>query len=192
MSEGVSTPFADYLTQRNAMLQQLVAEARGWKIARYFHDCLPGCRPGSDDPADHVPVKPDQGPTCRVLYRKAVRWLAAGATYPERGFIAANRIGKTDTAAYEVVCHLTGHYPAWWRGKRWTRPTDWRVAGDTMLTTRDILQRPCSGRTKGSRSASGAGCCRRGWWSMSPGAAAASRTAWTRFMCATPRAGCRG
>ena len=139
----------DYLVQRNAAFQQTLAEAYDWKITRYFHDCLPGCRPDSLDPEDHVPLKPDQGPTCRVLYVKARRWLRAGAVYPERGFIAANRIGKTDTAAYEVTCHLTGRYPSWWEGKRWDRPTDWRVAGDTMLTTRDILQKALLGPHEG-------------------------------------------
>jgi phage terminase large subunit-like protein len=141
----ISPAFVDMLAQRNDMVQALVSEARTWKLSRYFHDCVPGCKPESLEPRDHVPLTPDQGPTCRTLYRKARRWLRAGATYPERGFIAANRIGKTDTAAYEVTCHLTGRYPKWWDGKRWDRPTDWRVAGDTMLTTRDILQKALLG-----------------------------------------------
>jgi len=145
----MTDPFLADLVRRNEDLQAVLAEARGWKITRYFHDCLPGCDPTSLDPADHLPRKPDQGPTCRVLYRKAVRWLRAGAAYPERGFIAANRIGKTDTAAYEITCHLTGRYPAWWEGKRWDRPTDWRAAGDTMLTTRDILQKALLGPHEG-------------------------------------------
>jgi phage terminase large subunit-like protein len=141
--------FLDYLVERNDVVQALLAETRAWKMSRYFHDCLPGCTVRSLDPKDHVPLAPDQGPTCRILYRKALRWLAAGATYAERGFIAANRIGKTDTAAFEVTCHLTGRYPAWWTGRRWARPTDWRVAGDTMLTTRDILQKALLGPHEG-------------------------------------------
>jgi phage terminase large subunit-like protein len=147
--EQVPEAFIDFLLQRHDAITAQVAEARAWKMARYFHDCLPGCTPGSLDPADHVALKPDQGPTCRVLYLKALRWLRAGSAYPERGFIAANRIGKTDTAAYEVTCHLTGRYPAWWEGKRWDRPTDWRAAGDTMLTTRDILQKALLGPHEG-------------------------------------------
>jgi hypothetical protein len=146
---AISPAFLDYLARRNATIQTLVHEAHSWKMTRYFHDCLPGCVKDSLEPSDHVPLKADQGPTCRVLYRKARRWLKAGALYPERGFIAANRIGKTDTAAYEVTCHLTGRYPKWWDGKRWERPTDWRVAGDTMLTTRDILQKALLGPHEG-------------------------------------------
>jgi hypothetical protein len=98
-------PAPDDALIRHDLVTAALAEARAWKMARYFHDCLPGCTPGSLDPADHVPLKADQGPTCRVLYLKALRWIRAGAAYPERGFIAANRIGKTDTAAYEVTCH---------------------------------------------------------------------------------------
>jgi len=142
-------PFRDYLVERHAMIQALLDEARSHKISRYFHDCSPECQAQSPVPADHVPRAPEQGPTCRVLYRKALRWLRAGASYPERGFIAANRIGKTDTAAFEVTCHLTGRYPTWWQGKVWSRPTDWRAAGDTMLTTRDILQKALLGPHEG-------------------------------------------
>jgi len=150
MSEPAIPPaFLDYLLRRNEQIQAALAEVRAWKVGRYFHDCLPGCVVGSIDPKDHVPLKPEQGPTCRVLYRKALRWMRAGKAYPERGFIAANRIGKTDTAAFEVTCHLTGRYPDWWEGKRWERPTDWRAAGDTMLTTRDILQKALLGPHEG-------------------------------------------
>lgn len=139
----------DYMAARNEMIQELLAEVHSYKIVKYFHDCLPGCDRDSLDPKDHVPLNPEQGPTCRVLYKKATRFLAAGAQYPERGFIAANRIGKTETAAFELRCHLTGRYPPWWTGRRWTRPTDWRAAGDTMLTTRDILQTALLGPHEG-------------------------------------------
>jgi phage terminase large subunit-like protein len=42
--------------------------------------------------------------------------------------------------AYEVACHLTGNYPAWWEGRVFRRPVRAWVAGDTNETTRDILQ----------------------------------------------------
>jgi phage terminase large subunit-like protein len=139
----------DYMAARNDMIQELLAEARSYKITKYFHECLPGCDRESLDPKDHVPLNPEGGPTCRMLYHKANRFLAAGSQYPERGFIAANRIGKTETAAFELRCHLTGRYPYWWTGRRWNRPTDWRAAGDTMLTTRDILQTALLGPHEG-------------------------------------------
>jgi phage terminase large subunit-like protein len=139
----------DALLNQQAMIQSVLAEERAYRIHQYFHECLPSCHHASDDPKDHASVRPDQGPTCRKLYKKALRFFEAGTSYPERGFVAANRIGKTDTAAYEVRCHLTGRYPHWWKGRRWDRPTDWRAAGDTMLTTRDILQKALLGPHEG-------------------------------------------
>jgi phage terminase large subunit-like protein len=41
---------------------------------------------------------------------------------------------------YETVLHLTGEYPDWWDGRRFDRPVDVWVAGDTSETTRDIVQ----------------------------------------------------
>ena len=55
--------------------------------------------------------------------------------------MAANRVGKTfGVGGYETALHLTGLYPAWWEGRRFTQPiTAWAV-GDTVETTRDIVQ----------------------------------------------------
>ena len=139
----------DYMAARNDMIQALLAEARSYKIT-HLHECLPGCdRTSAISERGSVTLSPEQGPTCRILYRKANRFLQAGSQYPERGFIAANRIGKTETAAFELRCHLTGRYPDWWEGRRWSRPTDWRAAGYTMLTTRDILQTALLGPHEG-------------------------------------------
>lgn len=126
---------------------QLEAEAarraRGraaYKVHRYFHDCLPGCKKGSLKPSDHRPLVDRHPPTCRVLYVKHLQFFRAGLVHRERTFLAANRIGKTDAAAYEVRCHLTGLYPDWWEGRRFEGPTRWWAAGDTMETTRNIPQ----------------------------------------------------
>src|ERR1700689_2972920 len=61
---------------------------------------------------------PDEGPFRRELYPKHVEFFWASATYKERLFMAANRVGKTVAGAYESVCHLTGRYPDWWPGFR--------------------------------------------------------------------------
>lgn len=83
---------------------------------------------------------PDDGPLRRELYVPHVEFMKAGAVHRERAFIAANRIGKTRAAGYEVSCHMTGLYPPWWEGARITHPNRWWFAGDTMQTTRDIVQ----------------------------------------------------
>ena len=38
------------------------------------------------------------------------------------------------------MLHLTGLYPAWWKGRRFNHPVNWWAAGDTSKTVRDILQ----------------------------------------------------
>lgn len=92
---------------------------------------------------------PDKGPLRRDLYWWAVAFWKAGAQHKERGIMAANQVGKTQAAGYEVTAHLTGRYPKWWKGKRFTTPTKWWLAGDTGQTTRDILQTVMLGPIEG-------------------------------------------
>lgn len=76
----------------------------------------------------------------RHKYPKHLEFFEAGATYRERCFLAANRVGKTVSGAYEVSCHLTGLYPDWWHGCRFSTPVRFWAAGKTNETTRDIVQ----------------------------------------------------
>ena len=56
--------------------------------------------------------------------------------------MCANRVGKTEgMGGYETTCHLTGRYPTWWPGRRFSHPVEWWMAGKTNETTRDILQK---------------------------------------------------
>jgi phage terminase large subunit-like protein len=84
---------------------------------------------------------PNDGPLRRELYPKHMQFFAAGAEYSERAAIAANRVGKTwGMGGYEVTCHLTGKYPDWWVGRRFSTPISSWAAGDTSQTTRDVIQ----------------------------------------------------
>ena len=83
---------------------------------------------------------PDTGPLRRELYWWAMEFWQAGLVHKERGMMAANQVGKTLAAGFEVTAHLTGQYPGWWPGWRFPGPTKWWLAGDTKETTRDILQ----------------------------------------------------
>ena len=86
-------------------------------------------------------VEPGQTLYSRDKYPKHMEWLAAGAKYRERCAMMANRTGKTfGLGGYEMACHLTGLYPPWWEGRRFTHPVSAWAAGDTYETTRDILQ----------------------------------------------------
>ncbi len=102
-----------------------ILRRKGYKILTYF---------------------PDDGPYRRDLYPKHMAFIEAGLTHRERCFLAANRVGKTDLGAFEVTCHLTGQYPAWWHGRRFPRPVQVWAAGDTGKTTRDILQEKLLGK----------------------------------------------
>lgn len=103
---------------------------------------------------------PDSGPFRRELYPKHLEFFAAGGKHDplpscpdgcdgsphrERCFMAANRIGKTDAGSYETTLHLTGLYPQWWTGKRFSRPVKCWACGDTSKTTREVIQRKLYG-----------------------------------------------
>jgi phage terminase large subunit-like protein len=85
-------------------------------------------------------IFPDQGPLRRELYPKHLEFFQAGKEHMERCFMAGNRVGKTEAGAYEMTCHLTGSYPAWWEGHRCSGPITAWAAGDTHKTVRAILQ----------------------------------------------------
>ncbi len=73
-------------------------------------------------------------------YSQQLAFHTAGQTARERLFLAGNRCGKTLAGAYEMLMHLTGLYPAWWAGARFTQPVQAWAASQTMEMTRDILQ----------------------------------------------------
>lgn len=84
---------------------------------------------------------PDEGPLRRELYSKHTSFFEAGSTFRERLMLAANRVGKTEgVGGYEMALHLTGLYPKWWTGRRFSKPIKAWAAGDSGKTTRDIIQ----------------------------------------------------
>lgn len=99
---------------------------------------------------------PDTGPLRRDLYKRHMRFFELGARHKpgpgcppdcdgrphrERLLMAANRVGKTESAGgYELTLHLTGRYPPWWRGARFMHPISAWAAGDSRETVREILQ----------------------------------------------------
>jgi len=86
------------------------------------------------------------------------RFHAEGIDHNERALIAGNRVGKTRTAAAEVAIHLTGRYPEWWRGRRFSGPTRWIVAGESNESTRDVPQTALvGGFEEGEREPDGTG-----------------------------------
>lgn len=76
-------------------------------------------------------------------YPKQKEFHAAGARdgVRERLLMAGNQLGKTFSAAYECAMHMTGLYPDWWEGKRFTSPVQAWGASLTSQGTRDTVQR---------------------------------------------------
>jgi len=63
----------------------------------------------------------------------------------QKALIAANQIGKTTCGSMEVAMHLTGKYPNWWKGTRFTYCNEFIVASTTNETTRDRCQKDLFG-----------------------------------------------
>ena len=89
---------------------------------------------------------PDTGLFSRAKYPRHIEFFAAGARFKERLFMAANRIGKSESGAFETTAHLTGVYPDWWEGKRFDGPVEIWACGTTGETTRDIVQAKLFGK----------------------------------------------
>jgi len=53
---------------------------------------------------------------------------------------AGNRIGKTHCGGAEVAYHVTGLYPDWWEGHRYTKPVAVVASGKNNEKTRDLIQ----------------------------------------------------
>lgn len=90
---------------------------------------------------------PEKGSYRRGLYPRHLAFFRAGRDCKERCVMAANRVGKTEgIGAFETALHLTGLYPDWWEGKRFTGGILAWVCGDTGQTTRDTVQVKLLGR----------------------------------------------
>lgn len=64
----------------------------------------------------------------------------SGKDFTERFFSSGNRTGKTQSASFEAACHLTGLYPDWWEGRRFTRANHAWAMALTNAQTRDVIQ----------------------------------------------------
>src|ERR1700689_899820 len=74
-------------------------------------------------------------------YPKPLEFHAAGGWARQRLLMAANQVGKTLAAGFELAMHATGLYPEWWKGRRWERAIVGWAAGVTGESTRDNPQR---------------------------------------------------
>lgn len=73
-----------------------------------------------------------------VPYDKQWDYLNCDSRY--KALTAANQVGKTTSGMFEEAAHLTGIYHKDWRGKRYDRPVDIWIVGETSARVRDTLQ----------------------------------------------------
>ena len=81
-------------------------------------------------------------------YPKQLEFHAAGMKARSRMLSAGNQLGKTYAGASETAMHLTGEYPPWWVGKRFSGPIVAWASGETGEATRDTVQRYLLGAPK--------------------------------------------
>jgi phage terminase large subunit-like protein len=78
-------------------------------------------------------------------YPKQAQFFATGLRFRERGLFAGTQLGKTECAAFEIACHLSGDYPPDWPGRKWDRPVRAWACGENLKMTRDISQKKLCG-----------------------------------------------
>lgn len=95
----------------------------------------------------------------RVAQRKFYRYKPypwqqeyhnASSEHSERLLVAANRVGKTYSAAFEAAAHMTGDYPDWWEGRRFNSGTTGWACTLTNENLRDIVQKELLGNPIGT------------------------------------------
>jgi hypothetical protein len=74
-----------------------------------------------------------------VLHPKQREFTDLGATVSERALFAGSQQGNSTVGAVELVFHLTGDYPAWWDGRRFTRAINAWI-GPTAQHVRTVMQ----------------------------------------------------
>ncbi len=92
-------------------------------------------------------------------YSKQAEFHAAGATHRERALLAANQVGKTLGAGTEGSFHLTGRYPAWWKGRRFHGPIKAWASNTSNEMVRDNPQRILMGQGKNYGTGTIPGAC---------------------------------
>jgi phage terminase large subunit-like protein len=75
------------------------------------------------------------------FYDPQMRFFADGAKFHQRLIRGGNQVGKSFSCAFEASLHMTGQYPKWWKGRRFTKPTRGWVVGVTAQLVRDGPQR---------------------------------------------------
>lgn len=75
------------------------------------------------------------------FYDPQLHFFAEGAQRHQRLIRGGNQVGKSFACAFEASLHMTGQYPKWWLGKRFTKPTRGWIVGPERSLVRDGPQK---------------------------------------------------
>jgi phage terminase large subunit-like protein len=75
-----------------------------------------------------------------ILHPKQREFVELSSSCSEIALLGSNRSGKSTVGAYFLVLHLTGDYPADYRGRQFSRPINAWAIGPTAQHVRDVLQ----------------------------------------------------
>lgn len=86
---------------------------------------------------------PADGPFSRYLYPRSLEFFSATGTDQFKVFslFGGNRTSKTFSPCFAIACWVTGEYPDWWDGLRFSKPIRVWCAGETGTLVRETLQR---------------------------------------------------
>jgi phage terminase large subunit-like protein len=89
--------------------------------------------------------KARQAPLSYIPYPK--QKLFHNTRVKERIFFAANQVGKSMSAAFEVAYHATGRYPDWWTGNTVAKPAHIWIGSQSYASQRQAAQYKLLGTT---------------------------------------------
>ena len=81
-------------------------------------------------------------------YWWAIEFHNASRDHRIIGILSGNRVGKTREGGAHVAHHLTGIYPDWWEGRRFTQPVKWMGVSVNYELARDVMQTVLIGRVQ--------------------------------------------
>ena len=84
---------------------------------------------------------PEDGPFRRSFYPKHLDFFEATTDYKVLSLFGGNRTGKSFAPCYAIACWVSGDYPEWWNGRRFTKPLRVWAVGETGTLVRNNLQR---------------------------------------------------
>lgn len=80
-------------------------------------------------------------------YPYQMEWIEASKNYRQRYLSAANRIGKTHTASFELAAQITGLFPEWWPGRKmeFKEPATFWAIGVSQESVNGVLMKELLG-----------------------------------------------